>query len=249
MKRGDKVNNFNVYDKNIYLINLYNCIKKNPERLFNEIMKLVNIFNDITEFKGNKKPKSLEEGLKSQESYYYWIRNEFNKEIIDIYIHSAMFIFINKTCFRGIYRTGPKGYNVPFGHNKNPKIIDKKHLFDIHKIIQKVNFKHSDFSESLLKIKSNDFIYLDPPYYPINTKSFVKYNRDGFNLENHKLLFKMCNELNKKNIKLIMSNSDVEFVKNSFTHSNYKIELINCKRRINSKKPGSTVFETIISNF
>ena len=84
-----------------------------------------------------------------------------------------MFIFLNKTCFRGVFRIGPNGFNVPYGHYVNPEIINKEHLFEIHSLIQNVIFQVADFNVSLANIQSNDFIYLDPPYVPEKKNSFV----------------------------------------------------------------------------
>jgi DNA adenine methylase len=96
-----------------------------------------------------------------------------------------MFIFLNKTCFRGIYRIGTHGFNVPFGHYKNSKIVDKKILYLISKLITDVKFRCVGFEKSLLKIKIEDFAYLDPPYVPEKNTSFAF----GFNIEQHQKLF------------------------------------------------------------
>ena len=243
-----KVNNIYAYDYNKYLINLYICIQENPIKLYNEIIKLVNIYNSCVEIKGNKKPETIEEAILSKESYYYWLRKEFNKNNEDLYYQSGLFVFINKTCFRGMYRTGPNGFNVPFGNYKNPTIINKEHLLYISNLIKDVKFIQLDFKKSMKFIKKNDFTYLDPPYYPINSKSFVKYNKKGFNIDNHKQLFENCKELYKNKCKFIMSNSSASYVVEYFKDI-CNIEMINCKRRINSKKPNSTTQEVIISNY
>jgi DNA adenine methylase len=114
----------------------------------------------------------------------------------------------------------------------------------ISNLIKNVVFIHSSFELSFNNINKDDFIYLDPPYVPINTTSFVKYIYDSFNLEKHELLFSLC-----KNFNFIMSNSDVEFVKNHFNDNNkYFIEIILCKRKINSKNPESKINEIIIKS-
>tara|TARA_B110000037_G_scaffold129842_1_gene147489 strand:- start:937 stop:1854 length:918 start_codon:yes stop_codon:yes gene_type:complete len=250
VKKGEiKVNKIYAYDYNKNLINLYNLIKTDYKRLYNDIMKLVNIYNLCNELKGNKKPKTIEEAHQSKESYYYWLRNEYNKTKDDIYYKSALFVFLNKTCFRGMYRIGPNGFNVPFGHYKNPTIINKDSLEKISVLIQNVNFICMDFNDSIKNIKKDDFSYLDPPYYPINNKSFVKYNKNGFNLDNHNKLFKLCEILNENKIKFIMSNSYTKFITDIFSKKPYNLCEINVKRRINSKKPQSKCKEVIISNF
>ncbi len=233
------------YDINETLINMYKNIQKNPDKILLEIKNIIDIFNKLDGDTINRKPKDINEAKTSQESYYYWIRSNFNKLTQDDKnkpLGSAYFIFLNKTCFRGVYREGPNGFNVPFGHYKNPEIINDEHLYNISKLIKNVKFYHKSFELAFNKVKLNDFLYLDPPYAPENSKSFVGYTASGFTLEQHKLLFETC-----KKYKFIMSNADVELVKNSFI--DYNIEIISCKRSINSKKPESKTNEVIIKSF
>ena len=146
-----------------------------------------------------------------------------------------------------MYREGPSGFNVPYGKKdikSIPGIFNEDDIKNISILIQKVEFKCLDFSKSLLNIKPNDFIYLDPPYVPENPKSFVKYNEDGFNLQQHKLLFDIIKKL--ENIKFIMSNSNVDLVTDTFKE--YNCDNIIARRAINSKNPGSTTKEVIIYN-
>ena len=157
----------------------------------------------------------------------------------------ALFIFINKICFRGMYREGPNGYNVPYGHyKKTPSLISKNELDDISSLIKDVVFKHNGFIESIKNVKDGDFVYLDPPYAPENSKSFVGYVEGGFNLKTHESLFAEIKKL--ENIKFIMSNAKVDIVTNSF--KDYNCEDIVARRAINSKNPGSTTTEVIIYN-
>lgn len=251
----------NAYDFNETLINIYKNIKSNFDGLYNEIKKYIDIYNSIPvdNKEINRKPKTLEEAIVSQESYYYWIRIQFNKLSQlekNSLIGSSYFIFLNKTCFRGMYREGPNGFNVPFGNYKNPEIINYEHLKHVSNLIQPVNFIYSSFENSFTKFNKEDFkedfVYLDPPYAPETEKSFVGYTADGFSLEQHNLLFKLMkeNQENQKNkIKFLMSNADVDLVKNSFSNPIYTIEIISCKRSINSKKPNSKTNEVLISNF
>ena len=207
----------------------------------------------------NRKPQNLDEAKALPENYYFWSRIKYNalsKTDKNGIIGSALFIFLNKTCFRGMFRVGPKGFNVPYGNYSQPEIINKEHLQEVHDLIQGVIFTHCDFSIPLQKcINSNDsnvindFIYLDPPYAPENNKSFVGYNKDGFNIEQHKALFKLCNSLHLKKIKFIMSNADVELLKTHFPPDVYNTQSIEVKRTINSKKPGSKAKEVIIKDF
>lgn len=247
----------NAYDLNSDLVNMYKIVQTKPKKLFKEITNIINIYNEIEDNDGikNKKPTKLEEALTSKESYYYWIRKQYNSKTEkgktitekDLIKNAAMFIFLNKTCFRGLYRTGPNGFNVPFGNYKNPSIIDKDHLIAISNLLTNVKFHNLDFTQSLKLVNSGDFVYMDPPYAPENDTSFVAYTDAGFGIESHNELFKLSKELNKTNKYFIMSNADVKLVRDNFT--GFKIESIECKRAINSKNPGAKTKEVIIKSF
>jgi len=249
--RNKKINitgTINAYDLNENLINMYRNIQSQPKRLYKRIIKLTTKYDSIPNINNdrNLKPKNEMEACKNKESYYYWVRQQYNtmKERTSCEC-SALFIFLNKTCFRGVYRVGPNGFNVPYGNYNNPNIIEKEHLMEISKVIQNVQFHHMDFADALQKVVENDFVYMDPPYAPENEKSFVGYNMDGFNMEQHLKLFNMCNMMKDNNIRLVMSNADVILVRNNM--SRFNITSIECKRMINSKNPGAKTNEVIIS--
>lgn len=254
------------YDLNDVLIHLYKNIQSNPDGVYTCTKTYADRYNSYqidkeTNRKFNKKEND-NSNILSKESYYYHIRNEYNnltsqeKQSIN---GTAMFIFLNKTCFRGMFREGPNGFNVPFGNYKSPTIIDQDHINNVSELIKDVVFMHSDFKESFKNIDNcnaeeieencSDFVYLDPPYAPENEKSFVGYTIDGFDLEQHTELFKLCNALNELDIKFLMSNSSVDLVRNSFTHKKIKIEEIIAKRSINSKNPDSKTNELLIKNY
>lgn len=260
-------NDIYAYDININLINVYKNVQKNKEELYNYIefytkeydsILISNDSNDNSKVI-NRNPNTIEEAKTSKESYYYYLRNKYNElcksnESNDSNKNiecSALFIFLNKTCFRGLYREGPNGFNVPFGHyKKTPSIITKEELYCISDLIKNVIFVHNCFTKVIHTIKKGDFVYLDPPYAPINDKSFVNYVSDGFNLELHKKLFEEVKSLNNKKIKFLMSNSKVKLVLDNFDNNKntYNCEDIKAKRAINSKNPESTVTEVLIYN-
>jgi len=236
------------YDINEPLIYMYKNIQSNHNELYNEIQLLIEDFNSCGNGELNRKPKNIEEAKTLNENYYYWIRSEYNKSDFDrnSIKGSAMFIFLNKTCFRGVFRIGPNGFNVPYGNYKKPEIINKEHLEKVSSIIKDVEFQCSDFRESLKHIEKNDFVYLDPPYAPETNNSFVGYTKDGFNIQSHNDLFQLIHKLTEKNIKIVLSNSDVELVRENFKEK-YNIKSIICKRSINSKTPDAKVKELIIT--
>lgn len=251
IKNGIIQINGNIYasDLNEPLIFVYKNIQNSHIQLFHKLQEFINEFNNCSNGKIIRKPKNIYEAKINKENYYYWIRNLYNNLSSDDkknIIGSAMFIFLNKTCFRGVFRIGPNGFNVPYGHYVNPEIINKEHLFEIHSLIQNVIFQVADFNISLNNILSNDFIYLDPPYVPLKKNSFVAYNLNGFNIQNHSNLFNLIHSFNNK---FILSNSDVSFVRDIFNNPKYHIHSILCKRAINSKKPDAKTNELIIKNF
>lgn len=245
--------NIYAYDLNEPLIYVYKNIQSNHEYLYEEIRKLIDDFNSCNDGELNRKPKNLREAKESRENYYYWIREKYNSLSSDekkLPIGSAMFIFLNKTCFRGVFRVGPRGFNVPYGNYDNPEIINKEHLDEMHNLIQNVIFECCDFKTSLSNIRNeDDYAYLDPPYAPETKTSFVKYTENGFNMNDHEELFQLVNELTMNNKKIMMSNSDVELVRDNFNEEIYNVVSIYCKRAINSKKPQSKAKEVIIKNY
>ena len=233
------------YDKNEGLIYVYKNIQTNSEELKKEITKHKNIYDGIGEINGNRKPENLEEAKQSKESYYYWIRTRFNSIDKKSVEASALFIILNKTGFRGMYREGPNGFNIPFGnYKKTPKFINGIEMDNVKELIKDVIFEVKDFSDSIKNAKKNDFVYLDPPYAPKKDDSFVGYVKEGFGLENHKKLFKMVKNLE---CKFLFHNAKVDLIETEFAE--YNIEEQLCRRAINSKNPGSKAMEVIIQNY
>lgn len=244
--------NIYAYDLNEPLIYIYKNIQSNHIELYTEIQNLITEFNSCGDGELNRTPNNIDEAKMAKENYYYWSRNKYNKLNFTDKITprgSAMFIFLNKTCFRGIYRVGPSGFNVPYGHYNNPEIINQEHLNEIHKLIQNVIFECRDFSISLNNIELNDYVYLDPPYAPETNTSFVGYTKNGFNIDNHKNLFKLIHKLTETNKKIMLSNADVNLVRDNFPDDKYNIVSILCKRAINSKNPNAKTKEVIIKNY
>ena len=246
--------NIYAYDLNEPLIYKYKNIQTSPNEVFNEIQLLI---QDLTECKKdgfvNRKPITIEEAKENSENYYYWIRRRYNNltnEERNSVLGSAIFIFLNKTCFRGLFRIGPNGFNVPFGNYKNPKIIDKENLLEIRELIKDVRFECCDFTHSMNdNILPGDFVYCDPPYAPETSTSFVGYTENGFPIDKHIELFNKIHSLTENNVKILMSNSDVPLIRENFVNEKYTIKTIECRRAINSKNPQSTTSEVFITNY
>ena len=248
----------NIYasDLNLALVSVYKNIQTYPHALIEELKTLITGYEQAKQQEGtipiiNRAASTIEEAMTSEESYYYYIRKKYNAlsqaEKMSA-IASAMFIFMNKTCFRGVYREGPNGFNVPFGHYANPGIMDENHILFISELVKDVVFAHAPCNESLSHLLAGDFVYLDPPYAPENDKSFVSYNACGFNLSEHENLFGQCLQMKEKNVKFVLSNSDVPIVKLAFSEPLYKTKIVSCRRAINSTDPAAKTNEVLINN-
>ncbi|MEO2154603.1 MAG: Dam family site-specific DNA-(adenine-N6)-methyltransferase, partial [Nanoarchaeota archaeon] len=228
-------------DINKDLMNTYRIIKEKPYELIKELEKITNEFFSLDE-----------EGRKE---YYYKARELFNKlkkEENNLIKSSALFIFLNKTCYNGLFRVNKKGdFNVPYGRYKNPKIFDKQNLLKISKVLRNVTLLNKDFEAIEEYVDNKTFVYFDPPYKPISkTSSFTSYNSKEFDDKEQIRLSEFFKKLDKKGAKLMLSNSCVlDFFNKLF--SNFKIRKINAKRMINSKgdKRGQEVCELIITNY
>jgi len=213
---------------------------------------LINLYQQVQSNMGELVPalKELSSGYEqciNKETFYYLIRARFTAlQNDDRYTASAaaMFLFLNKTCFRGLYREGPKGFNVPFGHYPAPSVFDEAELMAVSDLIQGVEFACQDVQHSLLEVAKDDFIYLDPPYAPETATSFVGYTSNGFTLEDHRMLFARIKTLTLS--KFLLSNADVPLVTEAFT--GYQKKIISARRAINSKKPESRTKEVLIWN-
>jgi DNA adenine methylase len=236
-------------DLNSNIINLYKNVQSNLQGLIDEVKTIADEYYAITGTEVNRAAQTKEEAIKSQESYYYWIRSKFNalqdKSTANA---SAMLLFMNKTCFRGVYREGPKGINVPFGNYNNPTILDEDHIRHVSELIKDVIFIVQPFQDSLNKVVEGDFVYLDPPYAPETEKSFVGYTADGFDLDAHNTLFNMCKEMTENKVKWVMSNASVKLVKDAFITPKYETKIIEARRAINSKNPEAKTNEVLIKN-
>lgn len=251
VRRGDirVTGRVRVSDVNAGLIGVYKNVQQETEGVIREVERLVGEFRGCRDGEVNREADCLEEALSSPESYYYWIRRRYNAMTMEEKCEiegSALFIFLNKTCFRGLYREGPRGFNVPYGNYKKPAVIDPEHLRAVAVLIQDVEFRVGCFREVLEEVGEGDFVYFDPPYAG-EEGSFVGYQAGGFRLEDHEALFKKCQEMAEKGIGFVLSNADVGMVQEWFGSGLFKMEKIICRRAINSKRPESVAGEVLVS--
>lgn len=235
------------FDINIDLINCYNVIKMNVENLIKELDKL-------------EKEYLILDNEERQKNFYR-IREEYNLYKVDdnqINVKRAsQFIFLNRTCFNGLYRVNKSGnFNVPCGKYKNPTICDSKNLRNLSKLLQNVIFQYGDYKTSNQYIDKNTFVYFDPPYRPLSiTSGFTSYTKDDFNDDNQKELANYYRELSSKNAKLMLSNSNP---KNTNKEDNFfediyigfNINEVSAKRMINANSKGrGEISELLITNY
>lgn len=222
-----------VNDINSELMNLYVVIKDNVEDLITDLKK-----------------------HKNEADYFYQIR-ELDRQK-DKYQNltpiqrASRIIYLNKTCYNGLFRVNKTGeFNTPFGHYKNPNIVNGATLRAVSDYFNtaEIDLFCGDFAESLQKVKKDDFVYLDPPYDPLSdTANFTGYSRGGFGQIEQIRLKELCDRLNEKKVKFLLSNSATDFIKELY--QDYRIEVVQASRLINSKadKRGE-INELLIMNY
>ena len=219
-----------ISDMNEELINLYSVVRDNVYELIKDLSK-----HEVSK------------------EYFLEIRNidrtEQYTELSDVE-RASRFIYLNRTCFNGMYRVNSQGqFNVPFGHYKNPRIIDENNLLNCSELLKKTEIKCADFSEILTKVKKGDFVYFDPPYVPLNeTSSFTSYTKDGFDIDMQFKLRDVCNELDTMGVKFMLSNSDTKLVNELY--ANYEIKKVFASRQINANADGrGKITEVLVRNY
>jgi DNA adenine methylase len=239
------IKHFYLLDINGDLVGCYNAVKHDVEFLITELKLLQRRFS------------ALEES--EQEQFYLDIRKRFNSEKLCGFETktAAKLIFLNKTCYNGLYRVNRKNeFNVPFGHYKNPTICNVKNLRATSEVLQKVQILCVDFENSDEYIDSKTFVYLDPPYRPISpTASFTSYSKDDFSEKDQIRLAKFCRRIDAKGAKFLVSNSDPknENFRDHFFENQYRgfsIDRVKANRAINCKATGrGQINELLITNY
>lgn len=236
-----------VNDVNEELINTYLQIKTDCNLLIEQ----------LSELQQNYKSQSLEKNkILFYEKRLRYNKLKINRNDAENLEKAALFIFLNKTCFNGLYRVNKKcEFNVPFNNAKNPLICDEENLKACSKLLQNVQMKTGDYSDCKNFIDNETFVYLDPPYRPLTqTSAFTSYSENNFSDKDQIELGNFISEISKKGAKVLASNSDPKNANkedNFFDdlYSNFEIERISASRMINSnaKKRGA-ISELLISN-
>ena len=218
-----------INDINKELIDTYNVISQNSKELIALLEVLQREYHD------------LEGYLEKKKEYYYEKRNLFNLRDKGKLEQSALFIFLNRTCFNGLYRVNRKNeFNVPIGSYKKPTICDRENIMAVSDALQKVEIICGDFEQTVEHAGENTLFYFDPPYKPLNqTSSFNSYTKNEFDDKEQIRLRDFCDELAKKGHQWILSNSDVKGKdeNNHFfdeLYADFHIERVLAKRNINA---------------
>ncbi len=233
-----------INDINKDLIDTYKTIKSDANQLVEILSKWQQEYYELLENDDKK------------QAYYYQKRSLFNQRITDETTQSALFIFLNKTCFNGLYRVNSKNeFNVPAGRYKKPLICDTENLQNIHLLLQKVEILNGDFEQTLPFSEGKTFFYFDPPYKPLTqTASFTSYADRGFDDNDQVRLANFCKKIDGLGYDWILSNSDtknatkdIDFFDDLF--KDFQISRVLAKRSINSnsKKRGQLT-ELLITN-
>lgn len=223
-----------ISDTNAELINAYSVIQNNVDLLITRLSEMQLSFLPMDE--------------NGRKYFYYSARNKFNSlELSEntAIEKAALFIFINKTCFNGLYRVNRSGqFNVPMGKYKNPTVCDEQNLRNVSKALRNVEIVCGDYTLSKEFIDGNTFVYFDPPYRPISaTSGFTSYTTDAFDDNEQIRLAHFIDEINETGAKIVLSNSDPQNINSEDTffedlYKSYKIKKVEASRMINSKSDG-----------
>ena len=228
-----------------------------PEKaLINDINKaLINAYKQICDAPdaflktvNNLDAEMWEDGKK----YYYSLREHYNDKLMkaeyDVEL-AALFVFINKHCFNGLYRVNGKGlFNVPYNNSRRVS-VDEGAIRDISKYLQGITIIDGDFEEACKGAKKGDFIFIDSPYAPLNPTSFESYTKEGFDIESHRRLARLYDELTERGCYCMLTNHNTDLINELYGNKGYKIDVVSVRRMINSDASNRVGEEVIICNY
>ncbi len=233
-----------INDINSDLVNVYRVIKQDPKSLISLLKQIQDEYNIFKNDDDRKK-------------YYLEKRDEFNLRASNEVNSAGLLLFLNRTCYNGLYRVNARNeYNVPFGRYENPRIYDPGAINTCSALLQRVNILNDDFAATLKYAGKDTFYYFDPPYKPVSkTSSFTSYTADNFSNEDQERLAGFCKKLHEMNAQWLLSNSDLNQIKRESDYfetlyRDFHIKRVKAKRNINSvsSKRGH-INELLISNY
>ncbi len=223
-----------INDVNRALMNAYRQICNKPEAF----LKAVNRLD--------------EEMWEDGREYYYSLRKSYNDKLVraeyDIEL-AALFVFINKHCFNGLYRVNGKGlFNVPYNNSRRAS-VDEKSIMAASEYLRGVTIQDGDFEKACEDAAKGDFIFFDSPYAPLNPASFESYKKEGFDIESHRRLAKLYDELTGRGCYCMLTNHNTQLINELYGNKGYKIDVVSVKRMINSDASNRVGEEVIICNY
>lgn len=223
-----------INDINASLINAYITIAEKP---FEFISAVIELDSQIPE---------------DGKTYYYSLRERYNNKLVKTEYDTelaALFVFLNKHCFNGLYRVNAKGlFNVPYNNSKRES-INKESIIVISEYLKNVKIMQGDFEKACNDAQRGDFVFLDSPYAPLNPTSFESYTKEGFDIESHKRLANLFKKLTDKGCYCMLTNHNTEFINDLYGNKGYKIDVVRVKRMINSNASKRVGEEVIIYNY
>ena len=244
LNKYPNIKNVIINDINKDLTDCYLTIK-------NEVSALINVLS-----KWEKEYHTLNDCIEKRKEYYYEKRVLYNSRKSTKLTQSALFIFLNRTCFNGLYRVNSKNeFNVPIGSYKEPQICNSKNLIAVSELLQRVTVLNGDYSETLKYTDNNTLFYFDPPYKPLSkTSNFNSYAKDEFDDKQQIRLKEFCDQLDEDNYQWILSNSDVkgkDDANNFFDElfNNFSVNRVSVNRLINPYQANNEkISELLITN-
>ena len=223
-------------DLNKYLIGTYRIIKENPDGLIKVLQKIDKEYHSLPD-------------LDQKSNYYYESRIEYNSIKSMTIKKAALFIFLNKAGFNGMYRENSRGeYNIPFGKHNKCLICDERNIREVSLNIKDIEFSFGDYKLALDEASKGDLVYLDPPYIPISkTANFTQYQKEGFSYEDHKKIRDLAIKLHEKGCYVVISNSSCKESEDLYNSPIFNIDRIEVTRRIHSSR--KVVPEIVVTNF
>lgn len=223
-----------INDINKALINTYRTICNEPDAFLKEVNRL-----DDDMWEDGKK-------------YYYSIREHYNDKLMRSEYDeelAALFVFINKHCFNGLYRVNGKGlFNVPYNNSRRVS-VDEDVIMATSEYLRGATIIDGDFEQACKNAKKGDFVFIDSPYAPLNPTSFESYTKEGFDIESHKRLAKLYDELTVRGCYCMLTNHNTELINELYGNKGYKIDVVSVKRMINSDASNRVGEEVIICNY
>ena len=223
-----------INDINKALINTYQRICDSPKEFLSEVNKIDS--------------EMWEDG----KQYYYTIREHYNDKLMkseyDVEL-AALFVFLNKHCFNGLYRVNGKGlFNVPYNNSRRVS-VNGDSIIEISKYLQGITIIDGDFEDACRDARKGDFVFLDSPYAPLNPTSFESYTKEGFDIESHKRLAKLYDELTTRGCYCMLTNHNTDLINELYGNKGYKIDVVSVRRMINSDASNRVGEEVIICNY